>query len=120
MCRRDARGGKGPRRSKSAPRTGEHAPHVAPHPAPESAGAHRHPAHPISPARNVRKLAAFFAAFYLSASSPRPARSAAMEAQELKVKLPNWLSMPSESPHPRPPAFAASFHEPPRPKARLT
>jgi len=48
------------------------------------------------------------------------AHSAAMEAHELKVKLPNWLSMPSESPHPRPPAFAASFHEPPRPKARLT
>ncbi len=51
--------------------------------------------------------------------TPRPP-CAAMEAQDLKVKLPNWLSMPSESPHPRAPAFAASFHEPPRPKARLT
>ena len=120
MCRRDARGGKGPRRSRSAPRTGEHAPHVAPHPAPERyPGAHRYPA----PGAERSKLAAFHEkrwTTYLSASSPRPARSAAMEAQELKVKLPNWLSMPSESPHPRPPAFAASFHEPPRPKARLT
>ena len=58
--------------------------------------------------------------FLLIRLLPPPARSAAMEAQELKVKLPNWLSMPSESPHPRASTFAASIHEPTSPKARLT